>query len=351
MQEVENKIRVVHLVTALESGGAEKVLFDTICHTRYEYDHQVVVLSKKGAYLEKILNIGVTVETITFKLLFSLLLSKKKCIVHSYLYHSHMASLLFKLVGCPVIWSIHSSILTSTFINYKLKITALLSYAVPRKIIFVSRLSQQQHVQCGFTKKKSVVIYNGVDSRLFNNKACGLHMDRRNVSIAMIARFHPIKDHERFLSIAAIALRMNPSCCFYLIGKDNDNSNRELLSLIRKYNLVERVKLLGEVDKIPELLPCFDLLVSTSKSESFGLTIVEAILSNTNISTVNLAIMDELFGSYSPNTGELADEDIAQIWLERSKVKPEAALTRYAKKYSINEMIKSYQSIYKGYSK
>jgi glycosyltransferase involved in cell wall biosynthesis len=345
------KIKIIHFITALEGGGAEKILFDTISGLRGQFNHQVVVLSKRGAYCKKIEDIDISVEKISIRLLWKLLLSERnRYLIHSYLYHSHIVSLLFKLIGYHVIWSIHSSIINTE--DFKIKLVSWLSYLVPNKIIYVSDFARNQHTQIGFTKQKSIVVYNGLDVNKFNNKnQCALAIDKSHTCIAMIARYHPNKDYSKFSSIASIALKLNPSCYFYLIGKGNNKSNKELFDLLEKHQLLDNVKLMGEVDDIAAILPCFDLLVSTSKSESFGLTIVEAILSNVNVSTINLPIMDELFEHCSPNMGELKDEDSAKIWLERSKEKPNDALIQYANNYSLDQMIKSYKGIYRDYLK
>jgi hypothetical protein len=346
------KIKIIHFITALESGGAEKILFNTISGLKGQFNHQVVVLSKRGLYCKKIEDIDISVEKISFKLLWHLLFSaRNEYLIHSYLYHSHIISLLFKVIGYRVIWSIHSSVFDIDIVDLKTKLVSWLSYFVPDKIIYVSDFARNQHVQIGFTKQKSIVIYNGLDVNKFNNKnQCALAIDKGYTNIAMIARYHPVKDYSRFASIASIALQLNSSCYFYLIGKGNNKSNKELLNLLENNQLLDNVKLMGEVDDIATILPCFDLLVSTSRAESFGLTILEAILSGVNVSTISLPIMDELLYNFSSNEGSLSDVEIAKIWIQKSKNNLDGAIVkRISDNYSSINMIKSYNSLYKGY--
>jgi glycosyltransferase involved in cell wall biosynthesis len=344
-------MKVIHFITALESGGAEKILFDTICGSKVAYNHKVIVLSKKGIYCRKIEEIGIVVEKISIRLLWDFLfLARNNFLIHSYLSHSHIFSAVFKLMGYPVIWSMHSSY--ERKINLKTKLTSWLSFLVPSKIIYVSNFAQQQHARVGFTKKKSIVIYNGLDIDKFKKcNKCILNIDRNKINICMIARYHPVKNYPKFFAIARYAIRFNSNCHFYLIGKGNDKGNLELVALLNENNLNDNITLINEMDDMSSVIPCFDLLISTSKSESFGLTIVEAILFNINVSTINLPVMDELFEYCSPNTGELKDEDIAKIWLEKSKENPNDTLIQYANNYSLDRMIKSYKSIYKDYLK
>ena len=351
MQDTKGKIRIFHFITALESGGAEKILFDTVSGLRNQFDHRIIVLSKRGIYCQKFEKIGVPVEKVSIQLLWRLLFSERsQYLIHSYLYHSHIVSLLFKVIGYRVIWSIHSSIFDAA--DFKAKMVSWLSYFVPNKIIYVSDFARNQHIQIGFTKQKSIVVYNGLDINKFNNKnQCALAINKDYTNIAMIARYHPVKDYSKFASIASIALQLNPSCYFYLIGKGNNKSNKELLNLLEKNQLLDNVKLMGEIDDITTMLPCFDLLVSTSRAESFGLTILEAILSDVNVSTISLPIMDELLDNYSSNEGSLSNAEIAKIWIQKSENNPDGAMIRYVSdNYSLVNMIKSYSNIYKNYS-
>ena len=350
MQNIKDKIQIFHLITALESGGAEKILFDTVSSLKDQFNHRVIVLSKRGVYCQKFEKIGIPVEKVSIRLLWRLLFSERnQCLIHSYLYHSHIVSLLFKVIGYRVIWSIHSSIFD--IVDFKAKLAGWLSYFVPNKIIYVSDFARNQHTKIGFTKQKSIVIYNGLDVNKFNNKnQCTLAIDKDYINIVMIARYHPVKDYSRFSSIASIALQLNSSCYFYLIGKGNNKSNKELLNLLEKNQILDNVKLMGEVDDIDTILPCFDLLVSTSRAESFGLTILEAILSGVNVSTISLPIMDELLDNYSSNEGGLSDAEIAKIWIQKSENNLDGAIVKHiSDNYSSINMIKSYNSLYKGY--
>jgi glycosyltransferase involved in cell wall biosynthesis len=347
MQNFEKKYTIVHFITALESGGAEKVLFDTVLGLKNKFNHKVIVLSKRGLYCKKIENIGVSVEKLSFRVFINFFTYKKNdSLIHSYLDHSHIVSLFFRVMGFKVIWCMHGSI--EKKVSFKTRIGGWISNIVPEKIVYVSRLARDQHINAGFTSRKISIIYNGVDSDKFNGNICNIQDTiKSGIKIAMIARYHPIKDYLRFMSIASMVLKIEDSCCFYLIGKGNSIDNFELLGLIQDNNLKDHVTLLGEVDDIHKIIPCFDLVVSTSKSESFGLTILESILSGVNISTINLPIMNELFAEYSPNSGDIADQEIAREWIRRCKISPSSEIMKLVKdNYSINRMIQSYKKIY-----
>jgi glycosyltransferase involved in cell wall biosynthesis len=67
---------------------------------------------------------------------------------------------------------------------------------------------------------------------------------------------------------------------FIIAGEDKSRSGenrRSLEKLINELGLNQRISLTGWVDDVARLLPTFDLFVSPSRSEPFGLSIVEAM--------------------------------------------------------------------------
>ena len=191
------------------------------------------------------------------------------------------------------------------------------------------------------------MIYNGVDAHQSEiSRGKDLTIDQRNTNIVMVSRYHPIKDYNRFFSIVSEVLKVEPSIKFYLIGMDNTAENPDLVNDLRQYGLSEKISLLDEVDNVSHILHKFNLLVSTSKSESFALTVLEAILSGTNVSTIDLPVMNELFGDFSPNTGELKDSEIARKWIQKAKCPPSDELIEIAKNFSIEIMVSRYQDLY-----
>jgi len=343
-------MKIIHFINALESGGAEKVMYDTIVGLDDGYTHSVITIKKRGLYLNRLLERGVCVDALSLKLVMKLLFSSRKdTVIHSYLYRSHALSVLFKLMGYFVIWSIHGSFPKNA--NILVKTVGYLSSLIPNSLIFVSKYCLDQHVQAGYCSRKSSVIHNGLDTKKF----CDVKASLPNrvgksgfVKICMVSRFHPIKNYPLFFEIASFVIKLSPKTKFYLIGKGNSNENQDLINLISRFGLAEHVNLLGEVVHISEIYPNFDLLVSTSKSESFGLTIMEAFLSGVNASTINLPVIDELLGEYSTNEGMLENKEIAIRWLEKAKISPSHELKEFIlEHYSLQNMLESYSILYR----
>jgi len=136
------------------------------------------------------------------------------------------------------------------------------------------------------------LIHNGIDVDRFaraasRSEATGQQEspDKR-LRVGMVGHLAPIKGQEDFIRAAAIVCGLCDDVDFIIAGEDKSHSgeNRQSIErLIAELDLNERVRLSGWVDDIAELLPTFDLFVSPSRSEPFGLSIVEAMAAGTPV--------------------------------------------------------------------
>jgi len=96
----------------------------------------------------------------------------------------------------------------------------------------------------------------------------------------MIGHLAPIKGQEDFIRAAATVRARRSDVEFVIAGEDKSRKRehrRHLEKLINKLGLTQQVTLHGWVDDVAKLLPDFDLFVSPSRAEPFGLSIVEAM--------------------------------------------------------------------------
>jgi glycosyltransferase involved in cell wall biosynthesis len=88
---------------------------------------------------------------------------------------------------------------------------------------------------------------------------------------------------EAFTEVA----REIPDAVLLIVGQPIFNQDAEYAaSLVRAANVSkvpDQIRLLGPREDVPALMRAFDLLVVNSRSEPFGLTIVEAMLSGTPV--------------------------------------------------------------------
>jgi glycosyltransferase involved in cell wall biosynthesis len=339
-------MKIIQFITSLESGGAEKIVYQLISEAREGYDQEVLVLRQSGMYADLLESKKIKVKRFNLINWLRYLFQRKDIVVHSHLYHSHLLSFLFFIIGVKVLWTIHSSFDKPSFLA---KLLAALSRYVPRKITYVSNHVRNQHELLGYTKSKGLTIYNGV------NKPRGLG-DRlfdfafSSLNICMVCRYHPIKGYDRFMDIAKEVVNIDSNVVFWLIGKGNTNENKDLKKDIEKNGLEGNVILLGEISDWRDRSPHFDLLVSTSYNEAYGLTILEALLSDINVSSFNLPVIDEMLSGFGVNDICSTSQDWAKRWLDKANQNVDPKLISLIRnKYSIDRMVSSYFDIYEDF--
>jgi glycosyltransferase involved in cell wall biosynthesis len=133
----------------------------------------------------------------------------------------------------------------------------------------------------GFAGKRIEVIENGIDIDRYRNQPdrdalrnrLGLRLDRRYV--AMVARFHPVKDHAMLLRAFALVAAAREDVDLLLLG---DGPLREALEMqVAKAGIEGRVRFLGVRRDVPDILQAIDVFSLTSVSEAASLTLLEAM--------------------------------------------------------------------------
>ena len=132
-----------------------------------------------------------------------------------------------------------------------------------------------------FDQDKVVLIHNGIEVDRFV-KASEDVADKtsKRLTVGTIGHLAPIKGQEDFIRAAAIVCQDRDDVDFIIAGEDKSRTGehrRRIEKLVDELNLKDRVRLIGWIDDVSKLLPTFDLFVSASRSEPFGLAIIEAM--------------------------------------------------------------------------
>lgn len=123
------------------------------------------------------------------------------------------------------------------------------------------------------------LIHNGVDVDHF---APGANLRQQVMTVGTIGEFGWLKGHDTFIRAAAIVATQMPDIRFIIAGDDlsHQRERRELKRLITELDMEDRIELAGWANDVRVLLGKMDLFVSASRSESFGLSIAEAMSSD-----------------------------------------------------------------------
>lgn len=174
--------------------------------------------------------------------------------------------------------------------------------------------------------------------------------------IGTVGELLPVKGQRDLVLAANETIKKFPNTRFLIAGKDNSldkGFRRELKRLTDVFGIKENFLWLDWVEDTSMLYSALDLFVSPSHSESFGLSMLEAIVSETPVVATDTAGAREL---------RIAPENIVPINdplalsnkingvltdLDTAFVKAQAARTKAAQDFSLRKMADSTESLYK----
>jgi hypothetical protein len=178
--EKAGRIPVTHIITGLETGGAETMLYRLLRFVdQNKFTSRVISITGNGPVGKQIEALGIPVFALgmnpakplpaDFFRLVRELKANPPAVIQTWMYH---ADLIGGLAGCflphvKTVWGIHNSTLdpskskrsTRTVVG----INAFLSRFIPAKIIACSQAAQKVHEARGYSRDRLVFIPNGFD--------------------------------------------------------------------------------------------------------------------------------------------------------------------------------------------
>ncbi|MFK5951344.1 MAG: glycosyltransferase family 4 protein [Methylococcales bacterium] len=154
------------------------------------------------------------------------------------------------------------------------------------KILFVCN-NQKRYWESkySFLKNKSVAIHNGVDTEIFNPQnftANAIEFKNNNnipedsIVLTSVAGFRPEKGHIILLQSFMSLLKNRPNCYLLLAGDGQERLSIE--AFIESHGLENNVKLLGNVEKIQDVLAASDMTILASTAvETFSMAMLESM--------------------------------------------------------------------------
>lgn len=147
-------------------------------------------------------------------------------------------------------------------------------------IIGISNSVVQDMIQSGACSQKVIEIKNAINFEKFSicqNKK----LDKKRIVLGNVARVVP-KEKGQDILIRAVALLTTkyPDIVCYFAGDTNQIPSEEfdrLLETVHDLGIDDNIIFLGNIDDIPAFLQSIDIFVLPSRTEGFGLSLVEAI--------------------------------------------------------------------------
>jgi glycosyltransferase involved in cell wall biosynthesis len=292
---------VTHLITGLGVGGAEVMLARVTGALRATgWRQQVISLRRAGPLADRIEAQGVPCRSLELEGLRALpgairalrasLRNRPEDLLQGWMYHANLAALFARSTGGvhrPVLWNIRQSLHDAAnerpMTMRAIRLGAALSSRVD-VILYNARTSARQHEAIGYDARRTRIIPNGFASVDDSFLASARESTRQQLGIAadvtvvgLLARWHPVKNHQGFLRAMIPVLRADARCVAVLAGPGVMSAETGLQRAAESAGVAGQVRFVDTVVEPPRLLAAFDILCSASRAEGFPNVVGEAM--------------------------------------------------------------------------
>ena len=369
------RIKVVHIITGLNLGGAEMMLYKLATHMDPDrFDVSVISLGNIGPMGERLVAADIPVYALGMDPriwnvarhlvgLIRLLRSLNADVVQTWMYHADLiGGLAARLSGTrSVSWGIRQSTLSANKSKLSTKAVRqacrLLSHLLPRSIVCCSHEALAVHADLGYSKRHMCVIPNGFETSVYKRDPAARAQVRRSLSIddswmvvGMVARFDPQKDYATLIKCALDVIEKRKNTCFVLCGKDVDETNSSLMEWIGP-NLAN-FRLLGPRTDTPQIYNALDICVlSSAFGEGFPNVLGEAMSCETPCVASDVGDSARILGDTGtivpPGDPRALSTALLEL-LSKSETQlrrqGELARKRILDRYSIDSIAREYES-------
>jgi glycosyltransferase involved in cell wall biosynthesis len=367
-------ITIVHLITGLETGGAERVLSDLVASTdRDRFRSVVVSIREPGKMASAVVRAGVELRTLGIRRgmpnprrLFHLdrvLREARPEILQTWLYHADFLGLLARRLGrVPhLVWNIRCSDASLSPADIALRRLLAWGSRMPDAVVVNARAGRRFHERIGYHPRHWEHIPNGFDTNEFrpDPEARGriraeFGIDDETILIGLPARYHPMKDHETFLDAAAILTATRPQVRFALLGAGIEPANGTLAKAIPRRGIGDRILLLGERSDMAEIYAAFDIAtLSSAFGEGFPNVMGEAMASALPCVATDSGDAAELLGPTGivvpprdPQALAAAWRKLVDLGAEGRRLLGDQARERIGGEYCVGATVARYEALY-----
>src|SRR3954451_3015646 len=279
---------ILHLITGLDAGGAERMLVRLAGATdRDRFRSVVVSMTDRGSFGPVLEAGGVELRLLGMRRgradpaglsrLGQILREERPDVVQSWLYHADFLALAARLLGRRMprlVWNIQCTDMRGDGLSRTgamLRRLLARSAGIPDAIVVNSRAGQEFHAGIGYRPRRREMIPSGIDTSGFRPDPAPsarfrreLGLDEGAVLVGLAARFHPMKDHANFLAAAARLAERHERARFVLSGTGTDIGNRQLTDAVAGLGLADRIILLGERRDMPAFFAGLDICALSS---------------------------------------------------------------------------------------
>ena len=349
-------LRVLHIISNLNQGGAQKFLIELVNSEKYLYEKDIFVLNQSNKeFFQKdteSLNImySKTKNYWTFRKLFEI----RAIIRHYDLVHCHLFQAQYLTVISSFFLKNKPLFITTEHSPYNrrrrpiIKLIEIYIYSKYKKIITVSDAVRESLVNWIGFRNRLVTIYNGIQLKRFE----GIETSKKTskyITILMVGRFTAAKNQQQLIKAMSF---LKDHYVLSLVGSG------ELLNksakLVKDLDLSDRIHFHGFDENVLKYYKSASIYVHLVHWEGFGLSVLEAmaaglpVLSSKVDSLIDIVKDTGLFiETNSPKEIAsqietiISNEILYKLMIEKSLKKA----TKYSIDITANEYMKVYNAL------
>jgi len=301
--------RVVHVITSLPTGGAERQL--ELLVGRTATDTATIALYEGGPVAESMRAAGQRVDVLGMEgwrrfvaplRLARLLRRYRPDVVHVHLLSAQLWGIpAARLAGVPVVVSSEHSLMEDTIEGRPHTWWLHALYRVLERLttrtVAVSTTTADRLIRWGVSPSRITIADNGIDFDALAFDPAGRARVRSELGLAddasvigAIGRLDPVKRLDVVLRAVAPLLRDGA----VLVVAGTGVLGADLRRLAGELGVADSVHWLGARGDVRAVLSALDVLVSASADETFGMAVVEAVGNGLPVAYVEAPALDEL---------------------------------------------------------
>lgn len=332
-------ITVLHLISSLSSGGAERQLANLICSTSREaVNHTVCTINDSGFFAQQIRDAGYEVidlgigqkrpflrASVAFR---RILKEKKPDIIHSWLYDANIAARLARLAHTkiPLVTSLQladyepDAARIGNWNPHKVKalktIDRFTAWLTDPHFVACSKFVSESYIRYfGMRRDRAEVILNSFDPNFLRmsdrsladlSNELGLPVD--SFIYLNVGRLDPQKNQKTIIEAFRRVAEKIPNAYLLLVGKGSIESDLRKLAVDSGFG--NRILFLGRRKDIGDLLELADVFVFPSFFEGLPVALIEAMFKRLPCIASNMEVFQEVIVNHE--TGLLVNPNSAE---------------------------------------
>lgn len=367
MTYTNTPIRILHLISSLEVGGAEVMLLAFLKEARNNNNFEILTVVLNDLFEDVMKQEAeATGWPIVFAMrkpsdkdpryilkLIKLIDTHNIQIIHTHDSGSKLAALLCKMLRpqLKIVFTAHE---TRIIAGLKPALRWIHRIFIDGHVA-ISKTLENEFRTYGIDKVRT--IYNGINLEKFASKPFNWQPEKRSLKLVQVARYEMQKKGQDILLQAlrqVIDAGYDVQCSLVgTVSLKTEAQHQELLAVIQQYDLAEHVKLLINRRDISSILVEHDVFVLPSRKEGFGLVIVEAMACGLPVIASNLEGPAELIQNnkngylFTPDNPEELAKVIMQLYDNPETI---SSLIRQGQNtasiFSIQSMVQGYLEYY-----